>query len=86
MAAWCLKKRYLHLQVLGRSTEQIIHSNVAAVTRFVARCRLFTLVIHANAAGVETDVMLVAVTFILGHAEQHSIFHLQPELAVLVLY
>lgn len=40
--------------------------------------------IHANITGVEADVVLVFIAFVLRHTEQHSIFHLQPELAVFV--
>lgn len=40
--------------------------------------------IHANITGVEADVVLVFIAFILRHTEQHSIFHLQPELAMFV--
>lgn len=47
-------------------------------------CSWFTLMIHANITGVEADVVLVFIAFILRHTEQHSIFHLQPELAMFV--
>lgn len=40
--------------------------------------------VHANIASVETDVVLVFIAFVLCHTEQHSVLHLQPELAVFV--
>lgn len=45
---------------------------------------LITLVIHANTAGVETDVMLIFVALMLHDTEQHAILHLQPEFTVFV--
>lgn len=39
---------------------------------------------HANTAGVEADVVLVFMAFVLSDAEQNTIFHLKPELAVFV--
>lgn len=48
------------------------------------RCRRFTLMMHANTAGVEADVVLVSIAFVLSDAEQNAIFHLEPELAVFV--
>lgn len=44
----------------------------------------FTLVIHANTAGVETDIMLIFIAFMLHDSEQHTILHLQPEFTVFV--
>lgn len=38
-----------------------------------------TLVIETDVIGVEADVVLVFVAFVLRHAEQHPILHLQPE-------
>lgn len=43
-----------------------------------------TLVIHANTAGVETDVMLIFIALMLHDSEQHAILHLQPEFTVFV--
>lgn len=43
-----------------------------------------TLVIHANAVGVEADIVLIFTAFVLSHAEQNSIFHLHPELTMFV--
>lgn len=40
--------------------------------------------IHANAAGVKADVVLVFKALILCYTEEHSVFNLQPELAMLV--
>lgn len=40
--------------------------------------------IHANAAGVEADVVLVFVPLVLHDVEERCIFHLQPEFAVFV--
>lgn len=40
--------------------------------------------IHANAAGMEADVVLVFVAFVLSDTEQNSIFHLHPELSMFV--
>lgn len=40
--------------------------------------------IHANVTGVEAEVVLVFIAFVLRHTEQHSILHLQPELAMFV--
>lgn len=45
---------------------------------------LTTLVIHANTAGVETDVMLIFIALMLHDTEQHTILHLQPEFTVFV--
>lgn len=45
---------------------------------------ILTLVIHANAAGVEADVVLVFVSLVLHHVEERCVFHLQPEFTVLV--
>lgn len=45
---------------------------------------LITLVIHANTAGVETDVMLIFIALMLHDTEQHAILHLQPEFTVFV--
>lgn len=45
---------------------------------------LITLVIHANTAGVETDVMLIFIALMLHDTEQHTILHLQPEFTVFV--
>lgn len=45
---------------------------------------VITLVIHANAAGVETDVMLIFVALVLHDTEQHTILHLQPEFTMFV--
>ena len=47
-------------------------------------CSRFTLMIHADVTGVEADVVLVFIAFILCYTEQHSMFHLQPELAMFV--
>lgn len=47
-------------------------------------CSWLTLMIHANITGVEADVVLVFISFVLRHTEQHSILHLQPELAMFV--
>ena len=46
---------------------------------------MVTLVIHADAAGVEADVVLVFITFVLSDAEQNGVLHLHPELSVFVL-
>lgn len=40
--------------------------------------------IHANAAGVEADVVLVFVSLVLHHVEERCVFYLQPEFAVFV--
>ena len=40
--------------------------------------------IHANTTGVEADVVLVFISLILRDTEQHSVLHLQPELAMFV--
>lgn len=40
--------------------------------------------IHADITGVEADVVLVFIAFVLRHTEQHRIFHLKPELAMFV--
>lgn len=45
---------------------------------------LNTLVIHANTAGVETDVMLIFVALMLHNTEQHAILYLQPEFTMFV--
>lgn len=45
---------------------------------------ILTLVIHANAAGVEADVVLVFVPLVLHDVEERCVLHLQPEFAVLV--
>lgn len=45
---------------------------------------LITLVIHANTAGVKTEVMLIFIALMLHNAEQHSILHLQPDFTVFV--
>lgn len=45
---------------------------------------ILTLVIHANAAGVEADVVLVFVSLVLHDVEERRVFHLQPEFAVFV--
>lgn len=48
------------------------------------KCCWFTLVIHADITGVEADVVLVFIAFILRYTEQNSVFHLQPELTMFV--
>lgn len=45
---------------------------------------LNTLVIHANTAGVETDVMLIFVALVLHDTEQQAILYLQPEFTMFV--
>ena len=50
----------------------------------VNKCRWFTLMIHADITGVEADVVLVFIAFILRYAEQHGIFYFQPELTMFV--
>lgn len=45
---------------------------------------LFTLMIHVHITGVKADVVLVLISFVLRHTEQHRVFHLQPELAMFV--
>lgn len=45
---------------------------------------LITLVIQANTAGVETDIMLIFVALMLHDTEQHTILDLQPEFAMFV--
>lgn len=47
---------------------------------------MVTLMIHANTTGVEADVMLIFVAFILHHTEQHTIFHIQPEFTEFVFH
>lgn len=41
--------------------------------------------IQADAAGMEADVVLIFITFVLSDAEQNAIFHLEPELTVFIL-
>lgn len=48
--------------------------------------QVVTLMIHANTTGVEADVMLIFVAFILHHTEQHTIFHIQPEFTEFVFH
>ena len=43
-----------------------------------------TLVIHADVAGVEADVVLVFVALVLCHGEQRGVLNLEPELPVFV--
>lgn len=45
---------------------------------------VLTLVVHANAAGVEADVVLVFVSLVLHNVKERGILHLQPEFAVFV--
>lgn len=43
-----------------------------------------TLVVQADTTSVKANVVLVFVAFVLCYTKQHSILHLQPELAVFV--
>lgn len=115
MAIWCLRRKCLHLWVLGILTDWVISENAYSraistvldsylyfyiflgtiittyhsqhhktiVTLHTNRKQL-TLVIHADAAGMKADVVLIFKAFILSDAEQNGIFHLQPELAMFV--
>lgn len=68
-------------RVEGRLVES--HARIMTSGRRGAEI-ILTLVIHANAAGVEADVVLVFVSLVLHDVEERRVFHLQPEFTVFV--
>lgn len=69
----------------GRVEGRLVESRARIMTSGRRRAEIIlTLVIHANAAGVEADVVLVFVSLVLHDVEERRVFHLQPEFAVFV--